>query len=153
MSTFTLVEAPQIPTSEVKALEKHIREAILDTDYILVTNYEMQFTVIEKLPFQMLVVNANGVPYSEVLDLRKRVEVALAAEKAEDKFVVLNYECLIYSMPQNPSHAESYGGIADPEPEETKLGHEEVEALIRNTFAELMEEKDAGETEEPDEED
>lgn len=153
MSIFTLVEAPQIPTSEVAALAKHIREAITDQDYIVVTNYEVQFTVIEKPPFEMLIVNADGVPFSEVKSLRVMIEAALAAEKPEDKFVVINYEALVYSMPQNPSHAESYGGIADPEPEETKLDHEEMEALIRHTFAELMEEKDAGETEEPDDED
>lgn len=154
MSHFTLVEAPQIPTSERVALEKHIREAVLDSDYTLVTNYEMQFTVIERLPFNMLIVNANGIPGSEVSLLRDRVKAALVAENPEDKFVVVNYECLIYTVPQNGNHAETYGGISDPEPEETKLGHEEVEALVRNTFAELVEEQNAEKTDETgDEED
>jgi len=148
MSHFTLVEAPQIPTSEVAALTEHIREAILNPDYVVITNYEVQFTVVEKLPFNLLIINAPSVPYEEVKALRVRVESALAAEKPEDKLVVINYECLVYPMPQNPTHAEVYGGLADPTPEETKVSYEEMEALIRNTFAELMEEKDVEEAEE-----
>jgi hypothetical protein len=147
MSHIFLVEAPQIPTSELKALEKHCREAILDPDYTLVTNYEVRITVIERQPYAMLVVTANGIPTSEVLELRKRIDTALDAEKPEDRLVVLNYECQIFTVPSHPT-AGTYGEITDPEPEETKLGHEEMEALIRNTFAEVMEERDAEEAEE-----
>jgi hypothetical protein len=146
MSHIFLVEAPQIPTSERAELEKHCREALLDPDYTLVTNYEIRITVLERHPNEMLIVTADGLPVSEVLELRKRVDAALDAEKPEDKLIVVNYECLMFTV---PSHATpgTYGEIADPEPEETKLSHEEAEALIRNIFAELTGEKDAEEAE------
>jgi hypothetical protein len=147
MSHLFLVEAPQVPTSERDALAVHFREALLDSDYTLITNYDLRITVIEKHPTDMLIVNANGIPLEEVRDLRKRIDAALAAEKSEDKFLVVNYECLIYTVPGFPT-VGVYGEITDPEPEETKLGHEEVEALIRSTFAEVMGEQDVEKIEE-----
>jgi hypothetical protein len=147
MSHFTLIEAPQIPNSEREALQKHWQEAVLDSDYTVITNYEVRVTVIEKHPTDTLVVTADGIPVSEVHELRKRVDAALAAEKPEDRLVVVNYECLIFTVPGH-STPGTYGEIADPEPEETKLGHEEAEALVRNIFAELIGESNAEETEE-----
>lgn len=141
MSHFFLVQAPQIPTGECEALEKHFREALLNHDYTLLTNYEIQIDAIMKHPTDIMVVTANGVPTTEVTALRKRVDDALRTETAADKFVVVNYECTIFTMPAFPIPG-TYGEITDPEPEKTKLGHQEVEALMRKTFTELMGEKE-----------
>ena len=104
MSTFfTLIQAPSIPGSERTALEEHYLEAILDPSFVLAVNYEIRIDIIEKKLTDKMIVTANGIPHEELLALRNRVQAALLAEKPQEKFVVVNYECLIFTMPQERS--------------------------------------------------
>jgi len=94
-ATLTLVQAPDIPESERKALEQHWREAILDPAYTVVLNYDCRVDVIDvRSDYKMLVI-APGIPASEVRKLRRKVDKALAAKKEVDRLVVVNYECRI----------------------------------------------------------
>jgi hypothetical protein len=149
--TITLVVAPQVPTTEVAALKKHYIESILDPDYLLVVNYELRIDVIEKNLNDKLIVVAPGIPVTELKALKQMVDEALAGDKPEDRVVVVNYECLIFTMPQETGNG-TYGEIVDPNPAETRTGHEEMEALIDNTYSELTGEKGAEEAGETDKE-
>src|SRR5271170_6564447 len=128
---FTLIQAPQIPGSERAALEEHYLEAILDPAFVLAVNYEIRIDIIEKKPTDKMVVTANGIPHEELLDLRRRVQAALLAKKPQEKFVVVNYECLIFTMPQEPTEEGTFGEIVDPDPEQTKASHEESILVMR----------------------
>jgi len=151
---FTLIQAPQIPGSERAALEEHYLEAILDPAFVLAVNYEIRIDIIEKKPTDKMVVTANGIPHEELLDLRRRVQAALLAKKPQEKFVVVNYECLIFTMPQEPTEEGTFGEIVDPDPEQTKASHEESILVMRaaRVIRMAQEEKDAkkvdGETDE-----
>ena len=91
----TLVQAPGIPASEVNSLQAHWREAELDSDYTVVTNYECRIDLIEILPGSKVLVIAPEIPTSEVRRLRKKVDKARKAKKQIDRLIVVNYNCRI----------------------------------------------------------
>ena len=91
----TLIQAPGIPTSEVKPLKKHYREAIKDPAYTVVLNYEARVDLIETPKGSKLFVTAPGLPTSEVKKLAKKVNKARKASKPQDRLVVVNYEVRI----------------------------------------------------------
>jgi hypothetical protein len=135
--TITLVQAPQVPNSERELLEKRFKESVINPEYILIANYEVRIDVIKKKRTEKVFITAPNIPSSEVHALRQKVEEALAAKKPEDRVIVVNYECLIFTLPQNGGSVKVYGQLNDPDPEETKEGHEETEILINGTFSEL----------------
>jgi hypothetical protein len=91
----TLIQAPGIPRSEVKALREHYQEAISDSEYTVVMNYDARVDQVEIPKGARLFVTAPGVPTKEVTVLRKMVDKARRASKPQDRLVVLNYECRI----------------------------------------------------------
>lgn len=94
-SYITLVQAPGIPASERTALEAHWREAILDSEHTVVTNYVCRIDQIALYPGTKLLVQAPDVPTSEVKRLRNRIDKARKAKKQVDRVVVINYNCRI----------------------------------------------------------
>lgn len=91
----TVVSAPGIPISERKHLETHFREAFLDSDYVVVLNYECNVTRVWVPVGETVLVQAPGVPTSEVLKLNKQVTKALKAIKQIDRLVVTNHEVYV----------------------------------------------------------
>lgn len=154
MGFFTLIQAPQIPGSERRVLEEHYLETLLDPSSVLVVNYEVRFDVIEKAPTDRIIVTAPGIPQEELLALQGRVKAAMLAENPQEKFVVVNYECLIFTMPEDPIEEGTFGKVLDPAPEETKASHEEsilvmrAAALIRLNQQEKDAKKADGQTDE-----
>ncbi len=98
------VLAPDIPYTEVKALEKHWKEAIGDPSYVVITNYNV-YT--KQCCFngatEFLAVTAPNVPFSEVLKLRKRVDRAIAKSTRQQKpaFIFANYDVYAETRPAN----------------------------------------------------
>jgi hypothetical protein len=91
----TLICAPGIPTSELKALKAHWQEAERDPNYSVVVNYECVVSLIETPKDTKFVIVAPGVPTSEVTALKKQFRQAKRAKKQEDRIVVVNYEVRI----------------------------------------------------------
>jgi hypothetical protein len=91
----TLLVAPGIPSSEVKALKKHWQEAERDPDYSVVLNYDCIADMVRTPSKAKFLVVAPGVPVDEVLKLRKDFDKALRAKRQEDRVVVCNYECRV----------------------------------------------------------
>jgi hypothetical protein len=145
MSYITLIQAPQIPGSERTALEEHFLETVLDPTSVLAVNYEIRIDIIEKEPNAKIIVTAPGIPHGELLELRRRIAAAFLAEKPQEKFIVVNYECLIFTMPEEPEAGKIGSSIVDPDPEQTKAGHEEGILIMRAAQVIRMnqEEKDA----------
>lgn len=71
MKKITFVVAPDIPNSEVSALQAHLDEAFQDPDYTLVTNYTIKTANLD--PDQFLLIAANALPVSEVVALREKI--------------------------------------------------------------------------------
>jgi hypothetical protein len=91
----TLIQAPSIPTSEVKHLKAHWQEAERDPKYTVVLNYECRIDLVETPADAKVLVTAPGIPTDEVTLLKKQVANAKKATKQEDRLVVVNYECRI----------------------------------------------------------
>jgi hypothetical protein len=91
----TLIQAPDIPGSEVTALKAHYQEAIADPSYAVVLNYEARVDLIEAPLGTKLLVTAPGIPVSELKKLRTMVAKARKATQPKDRLVVVNYYCRI----------------------------------------------------------
>jgi hypothetical protein len=92
-----LVMAPDIPASEVEALEAHWREAIADPKYTVVTNYELrvdQFCWDAKKEFLSVV--APSIPTPALRALKKRIK---AAVRSKNGIVVVNYDVTAFTRP------------------------------------------------------
>jgi hypothetical protein len=92
-----LVMAPDIPTSEVEALENHWREAIADPSYTVVTNYELrvdEFCWDAKKEFLSVV--APDIPTSALRALKKRIKAAI---RSKNGIVVVNYDVNAFTRP------------------------------------------------------
>jgi len=97
----TLIQAPGIPTSEVQPLKEHYREAIQDSAYTVVLNYEARVDLVETPKGSKLFVVAPGLPSSEVKKLAKEINKARRASKPQDRLVVVNYECRIDAIAED----------------------------------------------------
>lgn len=90
---FLLAVAPEIPTSERLALEKHLKEGLRDSEYTVITNYDLQVGIVKVRKGELVTVSAPGVPVAEVKDLRKRIRKALDKKRIHP--VVCNYDVVI----------------------------------------------------------
>jgi hypothetical protein len=100
----TFVIAPDIPTSELKALKKHWKEAAKDSKYTLVTNYEMRVDVFKYNPDRdQVVVIAPDIPTPEVTALLKRVT---KATKKKEAIVFVNHEVCVFRLPKSSPSAK-----------------------------------------------
>jgi hypothetical protein len=98
------VIAPDIPTSEVTALECHYAEALNDSRYTVVTNYDVAtVNMCWDRKIEFLSINAPGIPTSEVKMLKKKVKraIALAHKTKRPAFVVTNYNLALETRPSN----------------------------------------------------
>ncbi len=96
------VVAPDIPHSEVTALETHYAEALNDPAYTVVTNYKIgTINLCYDRKSEFLLVNAPGVPASEVKLLKKKVMRAISASRKTKRptYVVTNYEVSVETRP------------------------------------------------------
>jgi hypothetical protein len=76
------VIAPDIPTSEVVALECHYAEALNDPRYTVVTNYDVATTKLcWDRKHEFLSINAPGIPVKEVRLLKKKVKRAIQVSR------------------------------------------------------------------------
>ena len=116
----TLVIAPHIPTSERLALEEHVKEAVLDPDYAVILNYEATMEEFVIPEGHKVLIQAPGVPFSEIIELRKRFDKVRAAEKPEDRVLVVNYEVRIDVI--SPEEIESHGDVFPTDMDEQFLG-------------------------------
>lgn len=116
----TLVIAPNIPTSERIALEKHVKEAVLDPDYSVIVNYEMQMEEFVIPEGSKVVIMAPNVPVSEIVRLREEFDKVRAAEKPEDRVLVCNYEVRIDVV--SPDEVASHGDVFPTDMDEQLLG-------------------------------
>ena len=105
----TLVIAPSIPTTERLALEKHVKEAILDPDYSVIVNYDMQMEEFVIPDGSKVVIVAPDVPVAEIHRLREEFDKVRAAEKPEDRVLVVNYEVRIDVI--SPEEVTQHGDI------------------------------------------
>ena len=106
----TLVIAPNIPLAERFELEKHVKESVLDPDYAVILNYEalmQEFVIPENAK---VLIQAPGIPVSEITALRERFDKVRAMEKPEDRVLVVNYEVRIdvIAPDKNASYGEVY---------------------------------------------
>ena len=100
----TFVVAPGVPTSELKALKKHWKEAAKDSQYTLVTNYEMRVDVFKYNPIRdQVVVIAPDIPQSEVTALLGRVK---KATKKKEAVIFVNHEVYVSSLPKSSPSAK-----------------------------------------------
>jgi len=100
----TFVVAPSIPQSELKALKKHWKEAAKDSQYTLVTNYEMRVDVFKYNPNRdQVVVIAPDIPTPEVTALLKRVK---RATKKKEAVLFVNHEVCVFSLPKSSPNAK-----------------------------------------------
>ena len=116
----TLVIAPSIPTSERFALEKHVKEAILDPDYAVILNYEATMEEFVIPEGSKVLIQAPGVPASEIHDLRERFDKVRAAEKPEDRVLVVNYEVRVDVI--SPDEVARHGDVFPTDMDESFLG-------------------------------
>jgi hypothetical protein len=116
----TLVIAPSIPTSERIALEAHVKEAVLDPDYAVILNYEATMEEFVIPEGHKVLIQAPGVPVSEIQDLRKRFDVVRAAEKPEDRVLVVNYEIRVDVI--SPEEITRHGDVFPTDMDESFLG-------------------------------
>jgi hypothetical protein len=116
----TLVIAPSIPTSERNALEAHVKEAVLDPDYAVILNYEARMEEFTVPQGSKVLIQAPGIPPSEIDNLRKRFDVVRAAEKPEDRVLVVNYEVRIDVI--SPDEVKSHGDVFPTDMDEQFLG-------------------------------
>ena len=84
----TFVVAPTIPMSERIALQAHCDEAAADSDYTVITNYEVK--TVELDPDKFLIVAAEGVATIEVVALRAQVDEIMNGRVPP--VIVVNYE-------------------------------------------------------------
>jgi hypothetical protein len=90
-----LVIAPEIPSSEIPTLEKHYKEAMLDSFYTVVTNYEVRTDLFNFVPEREIAsIVALGLPLEEVRLLRKKFDRAVKKSLRTKKpsYIFLNYE-------------------------------------------------------------
>lgn len=85
--TITFVSAPDIPLSEVAALEAHMRQAMRDPEYKVVTNYDVHVQTIELYEGAYLIVRAEDATPAEVIALRRFVD--------NHDLVVRNYKMVV----------------------------------------------------------
>ena len=116
----TLVIAPHIPTSERFALEAHVKEAVLDPDYAVILNYEATMEEFVIPEGSKVLIQAPGIPVAEIHELRARFDKVRAAEKPEDRVLVVNYEVRIDVI--SPEEIESHGDVFPTDMDEQFLG-------------------------------
>jgi len=94
----TLVLAPEIPCSEVSALEKHYQEAIDDPNYSVIVNYDLYtkdafFNVDE----EFVVLTAPGLPLEELRKFRKKFDRAVRLSKKTKGrvYIFANYDVTV----------------------------------------------------------
>jgi len=98
------VIAPDIPTSEVTALECHYAEALSDPRYTVVTNYDVAMVnMCWDRKTEFLSINAPGIPTSEVRLLKKKVKRAIqvARKTKRTAYVVTNYNLALETRPSS----------------------------------------------------
>jgi len=92
-----IVMAPDIPTSEVTALEEHWREAIADPRYTVITNYNLSVNEFEwDAKKEFISVIAPDIPVSEVKLLKKKINKAI---RSKDGIVIVNYDVCAFTRP------------------------------------------------------
>jgi|SRR5208283_300808 len=100
----TFVVAPSVPTSELKVLKKHWKEAAKDPRYTVVTNYEMRVDVFKYNPdTEQVFVIAPDIPPDEVTALLERVK---KATKKKEAVVFVNHEVCVFSLPKSSPSAK-----------------------------------------------
>ncbi len=90
-----LVIAPSLPCSELKVLERHFQEAMLDPQYTLVTNYEVRTDLFSFIPERDAAnVIAPDIPPDEVTALHKKFDRAVKKSLRTKKpsYIFVNYE-------------------------------------------------------------
>ena len=89
--TLNFVSAPGIPSVERDALEKHVKDAIDDPDYVIVVNYEVRWDVIEiDAGDKLLATTESGLPTGDVAALQKKL-----SDKTTD-LIVVNYKAKVH---------------------------------------------------------
>jgi hypothetical protein len=94
----TFVIAPSLPTSELKALKRHWREARRDSRYSLITNYDMKVDSIMHTDNDFLRVTAPDIPTPEVNALQVRVDKARTKKNA---IIFVNYDLQFEMLPKS----------------------------------------------------
>ncbi len=79
-----LVCAPDVPSSETKALEAHILEALADPEYKVIVNYNISVQEL-LVGDKTLFISAPDIPPSECMVLRKKFN------DPKVKVIVVNY--------------------------------------------------------------
>ena len=90
-----LVIAPDVPNSELKALEKHFEESLADPTYTLVTNYEVRTDLFNFAPErENASIVAPYIPLEECRALRKKFDRAVKKSLRTKKpsYIFVNYE-------------------------------------------------------------
>ena len=116
----TLVIAPGIPTSERLALEKHVKEAVLDPDYTVILNYEATMEEFVIPEGSKVLIQAPGVPVAEIQDLRERFDKVREAANPEDRVLVVNYEVRVDVI--SPEEVERHGDVFPTDMDDKFLG-------------------------------
>jgi hypothetical protein len=92
----TFLVAPDVPPTELQALEDHWAEFIRDPDYSIVTNYEFRVDEVLVTPHQRLVVQAPNIPTKEVTKLCKTIDAMRAGKRSPYK--ALNYDITVFTV-------------------------------------------------------
>lgn len=91
LRVLTFLIAPNVPPSELKAIENHWAECRRDPNYTLVTNYDLYLKEFVVNPYQNIFISAPNVPPKEVNRLRKKVD-GMRNGRAKYPFTALNYD-------------------------------------------------------------
>lgn len=91
--TITFLVAPDIPESELPALEAHYKEVVADPDCSMVVNYDLYITTVFVDPSSRLVAVAPDVPPATLNKLRARIN-----DKTQD-IIAVNHSLSAFTIP------------------------------------------------------
>jgi hypothetical protein len=92
--TITFLIAPDVPQTELAALEAHWDEAVADPTYVVVVNYDIRIDQVVIPEGSIVLIVAPGAPVGEIPELRNKIM------NPETTRIAVNYELFVECIPQ-----------------------------------------------------